>query len=78
MDFDDYKQIGNWFAIPIAIVIFIGAWWYCTATYGFLFGFGLGWLPSAILANIMRLLAVFLWPLIVMTILYIGYLIVSK
>ena len=78
MDFDDYKQIGNWFAIPIAIVIFIGAWGYCAATYGFLFGFGLGWLPAIILANIMRALAVFLWPLIVMTILYIGYLIVSK
>jgi hypothetical protein len=30
--------------------MFYGAWWYCAETYGFLWGFGFGWLPSIILA----------------------------
>ncbi len=32
--------------------VFICAWIYCWARYGFLFGFGLGWLPAALLATI--------------------------
>jgi hypothetical protein len=39
---------------------FIGCWIYCIATYGFLLGVGLGWLPSAIVA----FFAALLWPLI--------------
>lgn len=45
-------------------IIFIGAWIYCIATYGFLLGVGLGWLPAAITAGI----AAFLWPLILLVI----------
>lgn len=44
-----------------AVIIFIGSWIYCIANYGFLFGVGLGWLPSLIVA----FLASFLWPLFV-------------
>jgi hypothetical protein len=32
------------------LLTFAAAWFYCAATYGFLFGFGLGWLPAGILA----------------------------
>ena len=39
----------------------IAAYIYCIATYGFLFGLGLGWLPSGILAAIVGGLTVFLW-----------------
>ena len=53
---DGYK-IGYWITF---VLIFLGSHAYCTITYGFLFGFGLGWLPSAILAGILS----FLWPLI--------------
>lgn len=42
------------------IVVFLGAWGYCAITYGFLLGFGLGWLPASILASILA----FVWPLI--------------
>ncbi len=42
------------------IVVFLGSWAYCTFTYGFLLGFGLGWLPSSILATILA----FLWPVL--------------
>ena len=51
----------------VAILTFLGAWAYCTITYGFLFGFGLCWLPSAILAVISG----FLWPLLLPTL--VGY-----
>jgi hypothetical protein len=42
-------------------IIFVGCWIYCIATYGFLLGVGLGWLPSMIVAY----LAAWLWPLFV-------------
>ena len=50
------------------IVTFIGSWIYCIAAYGFLFGVGLGWLPSAIVATV----AAFLWPLIALCVLVVG------
>ena len=34
----------------IALATFVTAWVYCTIHYGFLFGFGLGWLPAGMLA----------------------------
>ena len=34
------------------LITFIGSWIYCIDTYGFLFGLGLGWLPSFFLALI--------------------------
>jgi hypothetical protein len=53
---------GNeWYWIGYKIswgLIFVGCWIYCIATYGFLFGVGLGWLPSLIVAYIASLL----WP----------------
>jgi hypothetical protein len=50
---------------PIGVLItgfitFIVTWIYCIATYGFLLGVGLGWLPSIIVAYIVG----YLWPLI--------------
>ena len=32
------------------IVVFFGSYIYCIATYGYLWGVGLGWLPSLIIA----------------------------
>lgn len=37
----------------VRLLTFCAAWMYCTAKYGFLFGFGFGWLPAGILAAIM-------------------------
>jgi hypothetical protein len=48
----------------VAIVTFFSCWIYCVATYGFLLGVGLGWLPSLIVAVI----AGFLWPFILLAI----------
>ncbi len=44
-----------------ALITFLGAWAYCINGYGFLFGFGLGWLPAAILAAIVGGLMMFFW-----------------
>ena len=38
--------------IIVGLATFVTAWAYCTIHYGFLFGFGLGWLPAGMLASI--------------------------
>ena len=44
-----------------ALVAFFGSWIYCVSEYGYLMGFGLGWLPSLILAAIVFLIVRYLW-----------------
>ncbi len=56
-----YFRVGGVLGILPAIAAFIGGWWYCADTYGFLFGFGLGWLPAFILAVIVELAFMLLW-----------------
>lgn len=56
-----YIRIGGALGIIPAFITFVGAWWYCAATYGFLFGFGLGWLPALILAALVELAFMVLW-----------------
>ncbi|MHB8756265.1 MAG: hypothetical protein ACYC92_15125 [Candidatus Acidiferrales bacterium] len=51
--------VGYWITFVIS---FLGFWIYCIATYGFLLGVGLGWIPSLIAAVILS----FLWPLFVL------------
>ena len=63
---------GAWYGIGFGIttfIVFIGTWIYCIFAYGFLFGVGLGWLPSAIVAVI----AGALWPLLALAIAVIAY-----
>lgn len=60
-DFGCLYIAGAWLT---GVVTFVGSWIYCIATYGFLFGVGLGWLPSIICAVV----AGFLWPLIAIAI----------
>lgn len=52
-----YGSIGYVFGV----IAFFVSWIYCIATYGFLFGLGLGWLPSLFVAGVVGSL----WPLIV-------------
>jgi len=49
--------VGWWIAF---VPVFLGSWVYCIAKYGYLFGVGLGWLPSLIVGVI----AAYLWPAI--------------
>lgn len=48
-----------------AVVTFLVAWAYCSLTYGFLLGFGIGWLPSVILAACIFFLSAFAWRFLV-------------
>ena len=48
--------VGYWISF---VLIFLGCWVCCIASYGFLLGVGLGWLPSGIAAGVLS----FLWPL---------------
>jgi hypothetical protein len=57
-----------------AAIVFIGAWIYCIATYGFLLGVGLGWLPSLIVAVIAGLLWRIIFWLLVVVMAIIAYL----
>jgi len=52
-------------AALVGFVTFLGSWLYCIATYGFLVGVGIGWLPSAITAVV----AGVLWPVIALGVL---------
>jgi hypothetical protein len=52
------------------IGVFFGSWAYCVLEYGYLFGVGLGWLPSLIVAT----LAAFLWPILAFAIGFFLYL----
>ncbi len=56
-----YLETGVVLGWITGLLTFIAAYIYCIATYGFLFGLGLGWLPSGILAAIVGGLTVFLW-----------------
>jgi hypothetical protein len=60
MDSDWYRTG----AIITFWIVFVISWIGCIASYGFLLGVGLGWLPSLIVAGI----AAFLWPLLLILI----------
>ncbi len=56
-----YLGIGYVLGFVAGIVTFIASYIYCIGAYGFLFGLGLGWLPSGILAAVVGWATVFLW-----------------
>jgi hypothetical protein len=43
---------GGLLGVIVGLATFVTAWAFCTIHYGFLFGFGLGWLPAGMLASI--------------------------
>jgi hypothetical protein len=56
---DDNNGCYQQFSALLGIIAFCCSWWYCAATYGFLWGFGFGWVPSIIIG----LAVAALWPL---------------
>jgi hypothetical protein len=68
-----YRLVGTISGVVAAAIAFFGGWIYCASTYGFLFGFGLGWLPSALLAGICYLVMRYLWPLTAIGVVYVVY-----
>lgn len=55
----------------VGVLTFAITWIYCMSTYGFLLGFGLGWLPAYILATILM----FLWRVVALVV--IGFALVA-
>jgi hypothetical protein len=50
-----FRSLAALFIVLAAWGAFFGAWGYCTMTTGFLFGFGLGWIPALILSRIVMI-----------------------
>ena len=67
-----YPQISKGMAGIAGVITFIGAYIYCMSEYGFLLGFGLGWLPSALLAAIVYVVMLVVWPLVLIGAIYIA------
>jgi len=60
MGYLDIGRILGWIA---ATIVFLAAYVYCISEYGLLWGFGFGWLPSAILAFLVYAAVMLLWGL---------------
>jgi hypothetical protein len=66
-----HTEIGLTLAVFTGPATFLAAWAYCTLAYGFLFGFGLGWLPAFFLALLVGGATVILWgPAVVLLLLF--------
>jgi len=63
---DDNIYWGGYFVTWI--ILFVGCWIYSIASYGFLLGVSLGWIPSLIVASLIS----FLWPFIALAIIVLG------
>ena len=68
-----YTDLGWIFAALTGPATLLAVWIYCAATYGFFLGFGLGWIPALILALLVVVATIFLWPLAAVAVLYVIY-----
>jgi hypothetical protein len=68
-----YTDLGWIFAALTGPATLLVVWIYCAVTYGFFLGFGLGWIPALILALLVAVATIFLWPLAVAAVLYVIY-----
>jgi hypothetical protein len=68
-----YTDLGWIFAALTGPATLLAVWIYCVVTYGFFLGFGLGWIPATILALLVALATIFLWPLAAVAVLYVIY-----
>ena len=63
---ETYFKIGGIIGAISGITSFVASWIYCIATYGYLLGVGLGWLPSVIVAFLAYWAIGLLWGVILM------------
>ena len=68
-----YTDLGWIFAALTGPTALLAVWIYCAVTYGFFLGFGLGWIPALILALLVAVATIFLWPLAAVAVLYVIY-----
>jgi len=68
-----YTDLGWIFAALTGPATLLAVWIYCAVTYGFFLGIGLGWIPALILALLVAVATIFLWPLAAVGVLYVIY-----
>lgn len=68
-----YCDLTRLIGFGTAVVTFLASWVYCIYAYGFLFGLGLGWLPSGILAVAVGFIMAGIWPLVVLLLIWAVY-----
>lgn len=66
------RELQESIGVAIGFITFFVSWIYCMANYGFLFGFGFGWIPSAILAALIASTWHFILIIIVYAVIVIG------
>lgn len=57
-------------AVLVGGLVFLGAWGYAVAAYGWFLGVGLGWLPALVIGAVAGLL----WPFLVLAAVALGVL----
>ena len=57
----EYRRTGEEMAPVVGILAFLASWAYCTFSYGFLFGFGVGVIPSLLIGILTCMATVYLW-----------------
>ena len=60
----NWPRVNDGIALWSAGITFVVSWIACTQEYGFLFGFGLGWIPSFMLAAVAGIAMRYLWPVL--------------
>lgn len=69
-----YFVVGGILGSIVGFVIFCACWFYCVATYGFLVGVCLGWIPAAIVSGIVGVIVALFWgPIVVLGALFALY-----
>jgi hypothetical protein len=68
-----YTDLGWIFAALTGPATLLAVWIYCAVSYGFVLGFGLGWIPALILALLVAVATIFLGPLAAVAVLYVIY-----
>ncbi len=68
-----YTDLGWIFAALSGPATLIAVWIYCAVTYGLLLGLLLGWIPALMLALLVTVATIFLWPLAALAVLYVIY-----
>lgn len=58
---DRYWQIGLALGAVVALITFLGCWWYAISQWGFLLGVAFGWVVAAIIAAMAGALTALLW-----------------
>lgn len=70
---DEYVSIGMWFAVPVFLIVWVGCIIYAADQYGWFLGIPAGVFIGGFFAFIASAIALYLWPLIALAIVFLVY-----